>query len=92
MLPVDGGWASWGSYGACTVTCGGGTQVRSRTCTNPAPQYLGANCVGSSTSSQSCSTQNCPGKLNVDVFYMFLLHVSFNMAFNNRNCSVESFI
>ncbi|XP_052704188.1 uncharacterized protein LOC128180261 [Crassostrea angulata] len=58
--PIDGGWASWGSYGACTVTCGGGTQVRSRTCTNPAPQYLGANCVGSSTSSQSCSTQNCP--------------------------------
>nr|XP_022344318.1 SCO-spondin-like isoform X5 [Crassostrea virginica] len=58
--PIDGNWASWSSYGACTVTCGGGTQVRSRTCSNPAPQYLGANCVGSTTSSQSCSTHNCP--------------------------------
>lgn len=58
--PIDGGWASWGSYGSCTVTCGGGTQQRSRTCTNPAPQYGGANCPSSSTSSQSCNTHNCP--------------------------------
>ena len=62
VFSVDGNWASWGSYGACTVTCGGGTQVRSRTCSNPAPQYLGANCVGSITSSQSCNTQNCPSE------------------------------
>ncbi|XP_034329440.2 SCO-spondin isoform X1 [Magallana gigas] len=58
--PINGGWSSWGSYGSCTVTCGGGTQQRSRTCTNPAPQYGGANCPSSSTSSQSCNTQNCP--------------------------------
>uniref|UniRef100_A0A8W8ILJ9 IgGFc-binding protein N-terminal domain-containing protein n=1 Tax=Magallana gigas TaxID=29159 RepID=A0A8W8ILJ9_MAGGI len=58
--PIDGNWASWGSYGACSVTCGGGSQSRNRTCTNPAPQYLGANCVGSTSSSQSCNTHNCP--------------------------------
>ncbi|XP_078312803.1 coadhesin-like [Crassostrea virginica] len=58
--PIDGVWASWGSYGACTVTCGGGTQERQRTCTNPAPQYGGANCPGSTVSSQACNTQNCP--------------------------------
>ncbi|XP_056009334.1 SCO-spondin-like, partial [Ostrea edulis] len=57
--PIDGKWASWGSWGTCTVTCGGGTQDRTRTCTNPSPQYGGANCPGSSTSTQSCNTQVC---------------------------------
>ncbi|XP_061184993.1 uncharacterized protein LOC133193009 [Saccostrea echinata] len=58
--PIDGNWASWGSYGACSLTCGGGVQSRSRTCTNPAPQYQGKSCSGSSTSSRSCNTHNCP--------------------------------
>lgn len=57
---VDGNWASWGSYDTCTVTCGGGTQQRTRTCTNPAPQYGGADCSGATTSSQSCNTNPCP--------------------------------
>nr|XP_022339841.1 semaphorin-5B-like isoform X4 [Crassostrea virginica] len=58
--PIDGNWGSWGSYGSCTVTCGGGTQQRSRSCNSPAPQYGGANCAGSGVSSQSCNTHNCP--------------------------------
>jgi len=51
--PVNGGWSSWS---ACTKACGGGTQTR--TCTNPAPAYGGADCSGSS--SQSCNTGACP--------------------------------
>ncbi|XP_048748271.1 coadhesin-like [Ostrea edulis] len=58
--PIDGGWSSYGSYGSCSVTCGGGTQTRSRTCTNPAPQWGGDQCPGSSTDSQSCNTNPCP--------------------------------
>uniref|UniRef100_A0A8W8KZK8 SUEL-type lectin domain-containing protein n=1 Tax=Magallana gigas TaxID=29159 RepID=A0A8W8KZK8_MAGGI len=58
--PIDGVWATWGSWGTCTVTCGGGSHTRSRTCTNPAPQYGGAACPGSSGSSQACNTQHCP--------------------------------
>ncbi|KAJ8321738.1 hypothetical protein KUTeg_000209 [Tegillarca granosa] len=61
--PIDGGWTSWTSWTSCPVTCGGGTQTRSRSCTNPAPQYQGANCQGLDASSQSCNTQNCPSKL-----------------------------
>ncbi|KAJ8310623.1 hypothetical protein KUTeg_012488 [Tegillarca granosa] len=57
---VDGGWTSWGSWGTCSKSCGGGSQSRSRSCTNPAPQYGGANCAGSSSSSQACNTHNCP--------------------------------
>ncbi|XP_069105026.1 SCO-spondin-like isoform X1 [Argopecten irradians] len=58
--PIDGSWASWGSYGSCSVTCGGGTMSRSRSCTNPRPQYGGASCGSADTSSTTCNTHNCP--------------------------------
>ena len=51
--PIDGGWSIWGE---CSQTCGGGTQ--SRTCTNPFPQFGGANCSG--VTSQACNTNPCP--------------------------------
>lgn len=50
--PVNGGWGNWG---ACSVSCGGGTQTRS--CNNPAPANGGAACSGSS--SQACNAQSC---------------------------------
>ncbi|XP_060071250.1 uncharacterized protein LOC132551155 [Ylistrum balloti] len=58
--PINGGWASWGSYGACSVTCGGGTKYRERTCTSPTPQYGGASCGNAYSSSTSCNTHHCP--------------------------------
>ncbi|XP_053392063.1 coadhesin-like, partial [Mercenaria mercenaria] len=58
--PVDGGWAAWPDWSACTVTCGGGTQLRMRFCTNPAPQNDGQSCYGNRFKLQNCSTQTCP--------------------------------
>jgi len=53
---VNGGYTNWSNWTACSVTCGNGTQTQSRTCTNPAPAYGGANCTGPTVNSQSCST------------------------------------
>ncbi|XP_021353718.1 neurogenic locus notch homolog protein 1-like [Mizuhopecten yessoensis] len=58
--PIDGGWSSWSGWGTCSVTCGGGTQQKTRSCTNPARQYGGADCPNSATASQSCNTHDCP--------------------------------
>ncbi|XP_065190565.1 uncharacterized protein LOC135821428 [Sycon ciliatum] len=50
---VDGGWSSWTSYGQCFSVSGGGcSKQRSRTCTNG-----GALCTGHSQQLQNCS---CP--------------------------------
>jgi prepilin-type N-terminal cleavage/methylation domain-containing protein len=68
---IDGGWSDWGSWGSCSVSCDGGTQTRTRTCTNPAPANGGASCSGSATESQSCNTAACAvnGSCNNSVQY-----------------------
>ena len=61
-LTVDGGWSAYGAWSQCSVTCGGGNQSRSRTCTNPPPAHGGRQCSGKSTENRVCGTAECPGK------------------------------
>ena len=57
-------WRSaWGSWGECSVTCGGGTQTRSRSCSNPPMAHGGKPCTGSSEMIKDCNMDvMCPGK------------------------------
>ncbi|XP_062577895.1 SCO-spondin-like [Saccostrea cucullata] len=57
---VDGSWAVWGDWTSCTISCGGGSQYRFRSCSNPSPSGGGRDCVGSLHDVQSCSQTPCP--------------------------------
>ncbi|XP_034738598.1 hemicentin-1 isoform X2 [Etheostoma cragini] len=58
--PVDGKWSSWVSWGACSVSCGGGTRQRTRLCASPAPQHGGRQCEGNNVYIDFCNSDPCP--------------------------------
>ncbi|XP_068619537.1 semaphorin 5c [Battus philenor] len=62
LAPVDGGWAQWSVWSACTGTgcgLGAGTRERKRLCTDPVPQHGGADCVGARSEKQPCDLKPC---------------------------------
>ncbi len=65
---VDGNWSDWEDWSDCPVTCGGGVQERTRTCTNPPAQFGGAPCPGESEESRACNEAPCPSNF----FYIFV--------------------
>ncbi|XP_045352374.1 SCO-spondin-like [Leopardus geoffroyi] len=50
--PGPGVWGSWGPWEDCSVSCGGGEQLRSRRCARPP-------CPGPARQSRTCHTQVC---------------------------------
>ncbi|XP_060575175.1 thrombospondin-1-like [Ruditapes philippinarum] len=56
---VNGGWNTWLSWSACSVTCKTGTRTRSRTCSNPSPSNGGLTCQGLATENEVCNERNC---------------------------------
>ncbi|XP_077160383.1 SCO-spondin-like isoform X2 [Paroedura picta] len=58
---VHGSWTPWSPWSDCPVTCGDGTQIRTRACINPPPRNNGLPCPGPETQAQNCTTQPCPG-------------------------------
>lgn len=55
LLPKIGTWSSWGPFSPCDKTCGGGIQIRHRTCGS-------GPCIGDSLESASCNDHLCAGK------------------------------
>lgn len=53
--PGPGVWGSWGPWEDCSVSCGGGEQLRSRRCARPP-------CPGPARQSRTCRTQVCRGE------------------------------
>eukprot|EP00111_Clytia_hemisphaerica_P024940 TCONS_00073484-protein len=58
--PRDGGYTSWSTFSSCTLSCGGGVQSRTRSCTQPPPLNGGKKCSGPSSETKACNTQPCP--------------------------------
>ena len=62
LMCLDGNWSNWSAWSTCSLSCGGGNQTQTRTCTNPSPSNGGLNCSASNTEtiSQACNGQICP--------------------------------
>ena len=61
---VNGGYSMWSQWTLCTKTCGGGTRVRERTCTDPPPAGNGKGCahLGEPEEEEKCNEDPCPDR------------------------------
>ena len=59
---VAGFYSEWSDWSRCNLTCGGGSQGRSRDCTEPL--YGGEACQGPPEEIQDCNTHECPGQFH----------------------------
>uniref|UniRef100_UPI0009B417C8 papilin n=1 Tax=Monopterus albus TaxID=43700 RepID=UPI0009B417C8 len=59
MVPSKDYWDSWGAYGECSRSCGGGVTVKTRRCISHRTDG-GHSCVGPEKSYRSCNIQDCP--------------------------------
>ena len=58
--PVHGNWSQWSEWSECSATCGEGSVVSKRSCTNPVPMYGGRECSGQASKHQPCHLRDCP--------------------------------
>ncbi|XP_048263812.1 uncharacterized protein LOC100649092 isoform X3 [Bombus terrestris] len=66
---INGMWSTWMVWSPCTSSCGIGTQLRNRMCTNPSPSGNGTSCVGSASEVRQCFTKPCINKLHEVVHF-----------------------
>jgi len=60
-IVVPGGWSGWSLWSSCSRSCGGGSQVRRRTCKSPVDCFSADGEGYGSMQNRSCNTQACPG-------------------------------
>ena len=72
---VHGGWSSWTDWSTCSVTCGNGTQWKTRTCTNPEPAENGIHCSGNSLETGLCFAAVCRSVIALILFLVFQFEI-----------------
>lgn len=65
IFVVDGRWSSWHEWGACSATCGNGTQERIRKCEGPF--HGGVPCNGPEFDGRPCFAEICPGSAKLSL-------------------------
>lgn len=85
FFTVHGGLTPWSPYSFCSKPCNTGYRERTRSCTDPPPQFNGRNCTCDQTDEsygldnctvkyediRTCNVLACPRK----IYYCYLQHV-----------------
>jgi len=87
--PVDGGYSDWSECTKCSVTCGGGTQILTRTCTNPPPANGGKNCDGAAQKTAPCNEINCPPTCTAGLDIGIILDKSASVKIKNLKKAIQ---
>ena len=73
FITVDGDWTGWSDWSDCSKTCSEGTITRTRSCSDPLPQFGGLDCVGNAIDTDTCLISNCPSEYQPLVFLCIIL-------------------
>uniref|UniRef100_A0A8C9TNF9 Adhesion G protein-coupled receptor B3 n=1 Tax=Scleropages formosus TaxID=113540 RepID=A0A8C9TNF9_SCLFO len=83
----DSGAEEWSQWSSCSVTCGQGSQVRTRTCVSP----YGTHCSGPLRESRVCNnTALCPGSVSSRCLNVTSLSFTYNKARLTQTQPTES--
>ena len=85
---VNGGWSHWSPWQPCTVTCGYGYRIRTRSCTSPPPKWGGQECTGTNVSISNCGLQRCKSKSEFSLFHL-IMDVKMKLACDDFNSNIE---
>ena len=90
LFSVDGGFTDWSEWSTCSETCGGGTQTRTRTCTNPSPANGGEDCDGDDEETRNCvNPPACPSKFEVYCFSINMSTITADIQYFAGFCVAE---
>ena len=73
FIVVNGNWSEWSEWANCTLQC---WKIRTRTCTNPSPQYFGNDCKGSHNDTFRCWVEPCDSMYQYFHSYIIILPIS----------------
>jgi len=60
VLTTPGQFTQWTNWSECSVSCGRGVNIRTRSCTAPTPGPFGLDCEGPKTERKDCEEKPCP--------------------------------
>lgn len=67
----------WGQWSSCSLSCGGGVQIRNRTCLDPLPIFSEIDLMGKDTTeTRKCIPfYSCPGSYSLlYIHYIYVIY------------------